>query len=610
MAYELTARIRLIDNATDPLQRFQRQMQLTGSVGTSVFSGITSSVTRLAGAIGIAAAAWKTYDIAMDSVKKAMDFEAQMSSIQALTGATNDEMRQMSSLALKMGAQTKYSALEAARGIEELLKSGLSPAQIQTKGLEAALNLATAGGLDLADAAEIMATALNSFKRDAITAAEASNILAGTANASATSVQELRYSLAAVSAVASGVGLSFKDTNTALGLFANNGIKGSDAGTSLKTMLSNLQPTTKQQIALFKRLGILTADGANQFFNAKGQLKDLKSISDILRKSLGKMTDQQRMLAFEMMFGSDAIRAANILYKEGADGVEKFQREMSKVSALDVAKKKMDNAKGAVEQFQGALETLQISALTPLMPAIKNLALASADLVEKYGPRITAAVTKAVNSAQNYLNTHFFNNPAFKQLPTISQKIEFIWNDLMDSFNQWLSNGGNSQISQAARTLTSNILSFIESELPVLVPRMIEIGSKLGYALLQGINDELYKSDLVQWFMNNGALGSGKRLVDILGLSPSKDSWIPDVKGLPFLSGNSLLNTDNEAGAPGTSVSPSRSYTPHLSGNAGRPSVANNYVSNIQVTVNGANMNNEVDAERLAKRIAREISRR
>jgi len=610
VAYELTARIRLIDNATDPLQRFQRQMQLTGSVGTSVFSGITSSVTRLAGAIGIAAAAWKTYDIAMDSVKKAMDFEAQMSSIQALTGATNDEMRQMSSLALKMGAQTKYSALEAARGIEELLKSGLSPAQIQTKGLEAALNLATAGGLDLADAAEIMATALNSFKRDAITAAEASNILAGTANASATSVQELRYSLAAVSAVASGVGLSFKDTNTALGLFANNGIKGSDAGTSLKTMLSNLQPTTKQQIALFKRLGILTADGANQFFNAKGQLKDLKSISDILRKSLGKMTDQQRMLAFEMMFGSDAIRAANILYKEGADGVEKFQREMSKVSALDVAKKKMDNAKGAVEQFQGALETLQISALTPLMPAIKNLALASADLVEKYGPRITAAVTKAVNSAQNYLNTHFFNNPAFKQLPTISQKIEFIWNDLMDSFNQWLSNGGNSQISQAARTLTSNILSFIESELPVLVPRMIEIGSKLGYALLQGINDELYKSDLVQWFMNNGALGSGKRLVDILGLSPSKDSWIPDVKGLPFLSGNSLLNTDNEAGAPGTSVSPSRSYTPHLSGNAGRPSVANNYVSNIQVTVNGANMNNEVDAERLAKRIAREISRR
>jgi len=383
MAYDLVARLRLVDNMTDPLRRATAQMSQAGRVGQSSFGGLTASLGTVATNLGLVATAAGTVAAAFASVNKAVDFEAQMSSIKALTGASTIEMQQMSKLALEMGANTKYSALQAAQGIEELLKSGLTPAQVQAGGLESALNLATAGGLELADAAEIMSTALNAYRRDALTAEQASNILAGTANASATSVQELRYSLAAVSAVAAGVGMSFKDTNTALGLFANNGLKGSDAGTSLKTMLSNLQPTTKEQIKLFQKLGLVTSSGVNQFYNAKGQLKSLDEIASILQRSLGKMTDQQRMLALEMMFGADAIRAASILYREGAEGVRKFQSEMSKVSALDVAKQKMDNAKGAIEQFRGAMETLAISTLTPLMPMIKNFALTTADLIEK-----------------------------------------------------------------------------------------------------------------------------------------------------------------------------------------------------------------------------------
>jgi TP901 family phage tail tape measure protein len=383
MAYDLVARLRLVDNMTAPLRRATNQMSIAGRIGRSSFGGLSTALGAVATGLGVVTTAAAGVAAAFTSVNKAMDFEAQMSSIKALTGASSAEMAQMSKLALDMGAQTKYSALEAAQGIEELLKSGLTPAQVRAGGLEAALNLATAGGLGLADAAEIMSTALNAFKRDAMTAAQASDILAGTANASATSVQELRYSLAMVSAVAAGVGMTFKDTNTALGLFANNGLKGSDAGTSLKTMLSNLQPTTKDQIALFKKLGLMTKTGANAFFDAHGKLKSLEQIAGILRKSLSGLTDQQRMMALETMFGADAIRAATILFNEGAEGVRKFQAEMTKVSALDVAKEKMNNAKGAIEQFKGAMETLAISALTPLMPMIKNLALSAADLTEK-----------------------------------------------------------------------------------------------------------------------------------------------------------------------------------------------------------------------------------
>lgn len=176
-----------------------------------------------------------------------------------------------------------------------------------------------------------------------------------------TDVHELRYALAASSAVASAIGISFKDTNTALAVFAQNGLKGSDAGTSLKTMLLNLQPTTEKQISLFQTLGLMTADGANQFFTAEGKAKSLADISGVLQKSLGGLSDQERLLALEMLFGSDAIRAANILYKEGEKGLTDMSSAMGKVTAADVAKEKLNNLSGSVEQFKGSVETASIN---------------------------------------------------------------------------------------------------------------------------------------------------------------------------------------------------------------------------------------------------------
>ncbi len=413
---------------------------------SNTLRGIGGALNTSLGMVGMGAATLGPTLLLADSVGKAMDFEAQMSSIKALTGLATEEMTEIQNLAIKMGAKTKYSALEAAQGMEELLKAGLTPAQVKAGGLEAALNLATAGGLGLADAAEIMSTSLNAFKADAMTAAQASDVLAGTANASATSVEELRYGLAQVSAVASGIGMSFRDTNIALGLFANNGLKGSDGGTSLKTMLMNLQPVTKQQIDMFKKLGIVTASGANAFYTAEGKLKSLDDIAGILQGSLKGMTDQQRMATLETMFGSDAIRAANILYKEGATGVKKFSEEMSRVTALDVAKEKMNNAAGAVEQFKGALETLQISALTPMMPLIREFALSFADFMEQKGP----AVVKKFEGWAKDLKAFFkqFDGLLGNEDMTWADKIVFVLDKIMESLDNWLSGPGGDKVEQ------------------------------------------------------------------------------------------------------------------------------------------------------------------
>lgn len=467
-----------IDNAA---QKAGKSLGNLAKTGASAFG----KLAKYGSLAVVGAAAYAGYS----SVKKAMSFEAQMSTIQALTGATDAEMAKMQTLALKMGANTKYSALEAAQGIEELLKAGLTPARVQAGGLEAALNLATAGGLGLADAAEIMSTALNAYKKDGMSAADAANILAGTANASATSVEELRYSLSMVSAVAAGLGVNFEDTNIALGLFANNGLKGSDAGTSLKTMLQNLQPTTKSQIEQFTELGLVTKKGANQFFDAKGNIKSLEQISELLRKSLGKLTNQQRMLALETMFGTDAIRAANILYEEGADGVKEFRKEMSKVTALDVARKKMDNAAGAVEQFRGAIETLQISALLPTMPLIKDFANAAADFVEKYTPQITAAIQQAVTKVRNYISKNFTNNPEFQKLTTLKAKIEFIFDKFKESFDRWYSAGGKQQIEAAGKAVTDFVLNTLDAQGSRIASTMASIGKDAISSFFKGMAD-------------------------------------------------------------------------------------------------------------------------
>jgi TP901 family phage tail tape measure protein len=336
------------------------------------------------------------------AANKAMDFEAQMSSVKSVMSP--DEVAKfgdtLEQLAVQMGAETKYSALEAAQGIEELIKAGVQVTDIVNGGLKGALSLATAGELDLAEAAEIASTALNAFRDDGLSVTDAANILAGAANASATSVREMQYGLAQVASVASGLGLSFKDTSTALAVFAQNGLKGSDAGTSLKTMLSNLSPKSKAAYETMRELGIITKDGANAFFDAQGNIKSMAEIAGILQNALKGLNAEQRQQVLYTMFGSDAIRAANILYKEGAKGVEQMWASMSKVTAADVAAEKMNNVKGRIEELKGAVETAAISVGNALLPIINVIVAVLQKLVDWFNSlspalQSTIAITAA-----------------------------------------------------------------------------------------------------------------------------------------------------------------------------------------------------------------------
>lgn len=304
-----------------------------------------------------------------DTIKTPMDFDSQLSAIKALIpkegidGQTRDEiMYQVRARAMQLGQDTVFGNTEVAKGMTELIKAGVQLKDVLGEASEAALNLATAGGLDLAESAETMSTAMNAFKVNDAT--HAANILAGAANASATDVHELRYALSMCSAVASGAGVSFEDTNTTLAVFAQNGLKGSDAGTSLKTMLSNLIPKTKTQIEAFSKLNLITEKGTSAFFDQQGKVKTLAEIAGLLQDRLKGMTKEEQLATLYDMFGSDAIRGGMILMREGAEGVTKMFNEMNKVTAKDVAITMLDNLKGDIEELSGAWENFQITLMS------------------------------------------------------------------------------------------------------------------------------------------------------------------------------------------------------------------------------------------------------
>lgn len=369
---DLSITIRALDQASSTLNQLRNH---TGEITEDMerdFSSVADKLKKI-GETSLIAGGMLAAGLGF-SVKKAGDFEQKIADVQAVTGVTGKELESVKNLAIEMGSSTAFNSIEAADGIEQMSRASLSLETIMNGGLKSALDLASAGGISVADSAEIASASLNIFAKDHLTVAQAANILAGADKAGATSISSLQMGLSQVGAVATGVGLSFKDTAATLAMFEKNGLKGSDAGTSLKTMLMNLQPRTKEQIETFKQLGIITKNGTNQFFDHHGKMKNIAAISDILKTKMSGMTDQQRQYTLETMFGSDAIRAANVLYKEGAAGLNKVQKEMLGVTAAQMAATKVNTFNGSMKMLNNEILNAGISLGTALIPAIKTLA--------------------------------------------------------------------------------------------------------------------------------------------------------------------------------------------------------------------------------------------
>jgi TP901 family phage tail tape measure protein len=305
------------------------------------------------------------------AIAKYAEFDKAMSEVQAATHETAGNMGLLREAAIAAGADTAFSAKEAADAIGELSKAGVSTKDILGGALGGALSLAAAGSLDVADAAELAATAMTQFGLAGTDVPHIADLLAAGAGKAQGSVEDLGMALKQSGLVAASTGISIEETTGGLAAFASAGLIGSDAGTSFKTMLQALTPSSKEAKAEMERLGISAYDQQGKFIG-------LSKFAGNLRDSLIELSDEQRAASQKIIFGSDAVRASNVLYEQGAEGISAWTERVNESGfAASTAAIKQDNLSGDLEKLGGSFDTVLIQggggAATALRGLVKGL---------------------------------------------------------------------------------------------------------------------------------------------------------------------------------------------------------------------------------------------
>lgn len=342
-----------ISQATDKLDKDLGKVRDAGAKVTDVGKSLTAGVTTPL--VGMGAAVLKT----------AGDFESSMNSVRAVTGATGVELDQMSDLAREMGSTTQFSASESAAAMEFLGMAGLDTTQIMD-ALPGTLSLAAAGGLELADAADISTNILSGMNMEVSELGHLNDVLADASRSANTDVQQLGMGMKQVAPVASGLGFELEETTAALGFLADAGIQGEQGGTLLRSAMSQLINPTAQAGQKLAEMGV-------QATEADGSARPL---ADIMRDFEAAGADASDMM---QIFGTEAGPAMIALLNRGGDDLEGFtsQLENSAGTAEEMADIKMEGLSGQLKSLASAAEGLMLAI------ADSGLLDTVTDLVEK-----------------------------------------------------------------------------------------------------------------------------------------------------------------------------------------------------------------------------------
>lgn len=351
---------------------YEAAMTRAGSTAKTVASGMENTGRKSALiASGMTAAGLAVTAFGVAAVKMAADFDQQMSTVQANTGATGAQLDQLRAAAIEAGASTVYSASDSADAINDLGKAGMSVTDILTGGLSGALNLAASDGMAVGDAAEYMANALSMFHLKGSQASQVADTLAAGAGKAVGNVSDFGEALNNCGAQANSFGMNIQETTGVLALFAQNGTIGAEAGTQLNSMLMKLAAPSAEASNTMKELGISAYDAQHHFVG-------MANFAGQLQKAEKNLTDEQRNQANATIFGSYAIKAANYLYEAGESGVNKWTKAVSESGyAAEQAAAKNNNLKGDLENLSGSMESLMISvgegAQGPLRKMVQGL---------------------------------------------------------------------------------------------------------------------------------------------------------------------------------------------------------------------------------------------
>ena len=367
--------------AGDELQEFGTKVENISNKIDNLGSTLTTSLTLPVLAIGTAA------------VTTGNDFEAQMSRVQAIAGATKDELEQLTDQAIQLGADTTFSATQVAEGMENLASAGFTTQEIM-QAMPGLLNLAASSGADLATSSEIAASAIRGFGLEASTSAHVADVFAEAAARTNAQTEDMGNAMKYVAPVAKTVGLSIEETAAAIGIMSDAGIKGEQAGTTLRSGLVRLVKPTAMVKEAMKQLDV-------EFYNSDGTMKSLTEIIATLQEHTAGLTDEVKNQALAQIFGTEALSGMLALVNRGSGELSDMTKSFEECdgAAEEMADTMLDNTKGAFESLSGSLESAGIAIQKALAPEIKDLAKKIQDLVDDFNDLSDEEKQSIINKA-------------------------------------------------------------------------------------------------------------------------------------------------------------------------------------------------------------------
>lgn len=482
--------LKAVDLVTSPVRRVFGLLQ-----SPLVAAGVTIS----AGA-GIA-----------DTVKTYADFEAAMSEVKAISGATSEEFAQLTEKANQMGAVTKFTASESAEAFKYMAQAGWDAKEMMD-GIEGLMSLAAASGEDLGTTSDIVTDALTAFGMAAKDSGRFADVMAMAANATNTDVAKMGDTFKYVAPVAGALGYSIEDTAVAIGLMANNGIEASQAGTSLRSLLTNLTHPVGQAEDAINDLGI-------SITNADGSVKPLSQTLQELRSKFSALSEAERAQYAAMLAGQEGMSGLLAIVNASEQDFASLTDQINNSSgaAEEMADIMMDNLAGKFELFTGSLDSMKLS----LGEKFKPYLIEALDWLTNKVPDVENALLTAMNSFDRFVEKTKAKIDEFTatdewQNADLFGKIGIAWDELVaEPFSDWWNGSGKAKFAGFARDIGTGISAGIMALLGIDVSSVVDEGTSIGRQFAEGLSEGMSGVSLTSTLgtLITGAFSSAGKLL-------------------------------------------------------------------------------------------------
>ena len=397
-----------LQRSYERLQNSQQTLQRLNQAQQNINESISHTKTQLAGTVGVMVAAGAA--IYNGPVKKAAEFQEQMSTVQAISGATGDDLQLLSEKAKQMGATTKFTAKEAGEAMEYMAMAGWKTKDMMG-GIEGVMNLAAASGEELAAVSDIVTDAMTAFgmAADGTTngvsnATHFADVLAQASSNANTNVGMMGETFKYVAPVAGSLGYSLEDTATMIGVMANSGIKASNAGTALRSIMTRLSTDAGASSKSLGALGILTEKLGVQFYDSEGKTRDLAKVIGETREAWKGLTQEEQNNYAKKIAGQSGISGFLALMNAEQADFDKLAASINNAdgAAKAMADTKLDNLNGQITLMQSAWDALQVELGEMLLPVLTDLIKKATEVlgvvttfVQK-NPEMTKTIAKVV----------------------------------------------------------------------------------------------------------------------------------------------------------------------------------------------------------------------